>query len=110
MAGHPTRRCRGIPSRNSCRRILSSRRSSDRRCAQDHMMSTTIALSEAHLVYPPGEEIHTAASGLIQALHEYYLRIENGAGHVGIGEIRANIAFISHTPEDQVAPGIRALV
>ena len=74
------------------------------------MTSTTIALSEAHLVYPPGEEIHTAASGRVQALHEYYLRIETGAGEVGIGEIRANVAFISHTPEDQVAPGILALV
>jgi L-alanine-DL-glutamate epimerase-like enolase superfamily enzyme len=74
------------------------------------MTGTTIALSEARLVYPPGEEIHTAASGPVQALHEYYLRIENGAGQVGIGEIRANVAFISHTAEDQVAPGILALV
>jgi L-alanine-DL-glutamate epimerase-like enolase superfamily enzyme len=74
------------------------------------MTTTTIALSEAHLVYPAGEEIHTAASGHVQALHEFYLRIENGAGQVGIGEIRANVAFISHTPEEQVAPGILALV
>ena len=74
------------------------------------MARTNIALSESDLVYPPGEEVHTAASGLVHALHEYYLRIEDAAGHVGVGEIRVNIAFITHTAEDQVAPGIGALV
>ncbi|HTS94233.1 MAG TPA: mandelate racemase/muconate lactonizing enzyme family protein [Stellaceae bacterium] len=69
-----------------------------------------IALSEAGLVYPPGEEIHTAASGLVKALREYYLRIEDGRGVAGIGEIRANIAFITHTAEEKVAPGIITLV
>jgi L-alanine-DL-glutamate epimerase-like enolase superfamily enzyme len=74
------------------------------------MTSTTIALSESHLVYPPGEEVHTAASGLVRALHEYYLRIEDAEGRTGIGEIRANVAFITHTAEEQVAPGILAWV
>jgi len=74
------------------------------------MTSTNIVLSESHLTYPPGEEVHTAASGLVRALHEYYLRIEDAEGHVGVGEVRANIAFITHTAEEQVAPGIVALV
>jgi len=74
------------------------------------MTGTRIALLESFLVYPPGEEVHTAASGLISALHEYFLRIEDASGRVGVGEIRANIAFITHTPEEKVAPGIAVLV
>src|SRR5581483_12433379 len=73
------------------------------------MPHTRVTLSEAHLVYPPGEEVHTAASGFIAALHEYYVRIEDRECRVGDGEIRANIAFITHTPEEAVAPGIAAL-
>lgn len=73
------------------------------------MTGTKIALLESFLVYPPGEEVHTAASGFISALHEYFLRIEDASGRAGVGEIRANIAFITHTPEEQVAPGIAAL-
>jgi L-alanine-DL-glutamate epimerase-like enolase superfamily enzyme len=74
------------------------------------MSKTKIALSESRLVYPPGEEVHTAASGLVRALHEHYLHVEDADGRVGVGEIRANIAFITHTAEEQVAPGIVALV
>jgi len=74
------------------------------------MAKTRIVLSEAGLVYPSGEEVHTAASGLVRALREYYLSIEDSDGRVGIGEIRANIAFITHTAEEKVAPGILALV
>lgn len=34
------------------------------------------------------------------------MEIVDKDGRTGIGEIRANIAFITHTPEDAVAPGI----
>lgn len=73
------------------------------------MAKAKITLSEAYLVYPPGEEIHTAASGPVPSLHEYFLRIEDREGRIGLGEIRANIGFITHTPEARVALGIVAL-
>jgi len=73
------------------------------------MKRPRVTLSEAHLVYPAGEEVHTAASGLIPALHEYFVELDDGRGGIGLGEVRANIAFITHTPEDAVAPGIVAL-
>jgi len=66
---------------------------------------------ESFLTYPGGQEVHTAASGRIAALHEYLLEIEDqSAGVSGWGEIRANIAFITGTPEAKVLPGILTLL
>lgn len=64
-----------------------------------------IRVFEAFLTYPAGQEIHTAASGRIAALHEIFAEVEDrAAGLTGIGEVRANIAFITGTPEADVAP------
>jgi L-alanine-DL-glutamate epimerase-like enolase superfamily enzyme len=67
-------------------------------------------LMEGFLRYPPGQEIHTAASGRIEALRELYLVAEDrGTGTTGQGEVRSNIAFITGTPEAEVAPSVIAL-
>lgn len=55
--------------------------------------------------------MHTAASGRVSALHEYLLEIEDRSADVtGWGEIRANIFFITGTPEEDVLPGILGLL
>jgi len=65
---------------------------------------------DAHLTYPAGQEVHTAASGRIASLAEVFLKIEDReTGLVGFGEVRANIEFISHTPEQAVIPGVVSL-
>lgn len=70
-----------------------------------------LRLSEAFLTYPAGQEIHTAASGRIAALHEVFLEIEDrDTGITAAGEVRANIAFITGTPNDAVVPAAMALV
>ena len=67
----------------------------------------TLRVYDAYLSYPVGQEVHTAASGRIQNLYEVFLEIEDrDTGHSGFGEIRANIEFISHTPEAEVVPGV----
>jgi L-alanine-DL-glutamate epimerase-like enolase superfamily enzyme len=74
------------------------------------MHALALRLSEAHLTYPAGQEVHTAASGRIAALHELFLEIEDReGGFTGVGEVRANIAFITGTPNEDVLPGARAL-
>lgn len=66
---------------------------------------------EAFLVYPAGQEVHTAASGHVAVLHEIFAEIEDrDAGLTGLGEVRANIAFITGTPEAEVAPQAVALL
>lgn len=70
-----------------------------------------LRLYEAFLTYPAGQEVHTASSGRITALHELFLAIEDRAADVrAIGEIRANIGFITGTPDDAVLPAVRALL
>jgi L-alanine-DL-glutamate epimerase-like enolase superfamily enzyme len=74
------------------------------------MRALVLRLYEAFLRYPAGQEVHTAASGRIAALHELFLEIEDrDAGVIGVGEVRANIAFITGTPEDEVRPGVMTL-
>jgi L-alanine-DL-glutamate epimerase-like enolase superfamily enzyme len=74
------------------------------------MRALGLRLYEAYLRYPPGQEVHTAASGRIAALHELFLEIEDrDAGLIGAGEVRANIAFITGTPEEEVRPGVVSL-
>lgn len=64
-----------------------------------------LRLFEGFLRYPHGQEVHTAASGRIGALHELFLVIDDlETGLTGQGEVRANIAFITGTPEREVAP------
>lgn len=71
------------------------------------MRALALRLYEAYLRYPTGQEVHTAASGRIAALHELFLEIEDReAGVIGAGEVRANIAFITGTPEEEVWPGV----
>jgi len=66
---------------------------------------------EAFLAYPVGQEIHTAASGRVAALHEVFLAIEDrSADLTGLGEVRANIEFITGTPEADVAPSAIGLL
>ena len=74
------------------------------------MRAIVLRLSETYLHYPAGQEVHTAASGRIAALHELFLEIEDReAGVTGVGEVRANIAFITGTPEEEVRPGVVSL-
>jgi L-alanine-DL-glutamate epimerase-like enolase superfamily enzyme len=74
------------------------------------MISFRFRLFESFLRYPPGQEIHTAASGRIEALHELFLIVEDcHESAVGQGEVRANIEFITGTPEEQVAPAAVSL-
>ncbi|MCC7047406.1 MAG: mandelate racemase/muconate lactonizing enzyme family protein [Alphaproteobacteria bacterium] len=75
------------------------------------MKAFRFKIYEAFLVYPPGQEVHTAASGHVAALHEIFAEIEDRqAGLIGVGEVRANIEFISGTPEADVAPRAIALL
>jgi L-Ala-D/L-Glu epimerase len=76
--------------------------------AQDKLI---LRLSEAFLVYPAGQEIHTAASGRILDLHELFLEIEDKSNKIcAIGEIRANIGFITGTPNAAVRPAVLSLL
>ena len=70
-------------------------------------MRTRIRLRSARLHYEPGIQVFTAASGPIEALHEQYLIIERDDGLRGVGEVRANITFLSKIPEGEVASAIR---
>jgi L-alanine-DL-glutamate epimerase-like enolase superfamily enzyme len=74
------------------------------------MRALVLRLHEAYLRYPAGQEVHTAASGRIAALHELFLEIEDReACLIGVGEVRVNIAFITGTPEVEVRPGVVSL-
>ncbi|MBE0692721.1 MAG: mandelate racemase/muconate lactonizing enzyme family protein [Aquamicrobium sp.] len=71
----------------------------------------SLRLHRAFLSYPAGQEVHTAASGRVESLHELFLDIEDRAsGLLGQGEVRANIAFITGTPEAEVTPGVISLL
>jgi L-Ala-D/L-Glu epimerase len=70
---------------------------------------TTLCLRAADLHYPTDLQIHTAASGPVPALSARYLEIERSDGFRGLGEVRANITYLSHLPESAVDPAIRDL-
>ncbi|MBI3516341.1 MAG: mandelate racemase/muconate lactonizing enzyme family protein, partial [Proteobacteria bacterium] len=70
-------------------------------------MRTRLRLLGAQLHYEPGIQVFTAISGPIPGLSELYLVIERDDGFAGIGEVRANIEYLSHIPEAEVAPLIR---
>jgi L-alanine-DL-glutamate epimerase-like enolase superfamily enzyme len=67
---------------------------------------TTLSLYAADLHYPEDLQVHTAASGRVASLSARYLKIERSDGFCGIGEVRANITYLSHLPEDAVDPAI----
>lgn len=62
-----------------------------------------IRLFTANLHYGSGLALHTAASGAVSHLEEIYLFLEDGA-HTGIGEVRANAAYLTGiAPADLLA-------
>src|SRR5215207_10108596 len=69
-------------------------------------MGTVIRLYAAELNYPIDLQVHTAASGPIPALSARFLEIERSDGFCGAGEVRANISYLSHLPEEGVNPAI----
>ena len=72
-------------------------------------MRTTITLYAANLNYPPDLQVYTAASGPVASLSALYLYIERSDGFSGVGEVRANITYLSQLPESAVDPAIRDL-
>ncbi|MCC7284350.1 MAG: mandelate racemase/muconate lactonizing enzyme family protein [Acetobacteraceae bacterium] len=70
---------------------------------------TRLRLFAADLHYPPELAVHTALSGAIGHLAARYLVIEGAGGFLGVGEVRANIAYLTTLPEEGVAPAIVAL-
>lgn len=67
---------------------------------------TTLRLLAADLHYPEELQVHTAISGPIKTLASRYLSIERSDGFSGVGEVRANIAYLTKLPEEAVAPAI----
>jgi len=66
-------------------------------------------LLAAKLTYEPDIEVFTAISGPTPYLAAHYLVLTRNDGLAGLSEVRANIAFLSHIPEAEVAGRIRAL-
>jgi L-alanine-DL-glutamate epimerase-like enolase superfamily enzyme len=60
-----------------------------------------VSLHSAELHYGVGFALHTASSGRIAQLSEIYLRLDDGET-VGIGEVRANIAYLNGLAEETV--------
>jgi L-Ala-D/L-Glu epimerase / N-acetyl-D-glutamate racemase len=69
----------------------------------------TIRLYAADLHYPKELQIHTALSGPVASLAARYLEIERSDGFRGVGEVRANITYLSNLPEAEVDPAIHDL-
>lgn len=69
-------------------------------------LKTRLRLLTADLHYPQDLHVHTAVSGDVAALVEYYLLIERSDGFRGLGAVRANITYLSKLPESAVAPAI----
>lgn len=70
---------------------------------------TRLRLLAADLHYPPDLVVHTAASGAIDHLASLFLMVERSDDFHGVGEVRANITYLTKLPEDRVAPAIIAL-
>ena len=70
---------------------------------------TSIRLYAADLHYPRILQVHTATSGLIAFLSARYLEIERSDGFRGVGEVRANISYLSKLPESAVDSAIQDL-
>ncbi|WP_158814709.1 mandelate racemase/muconate lactonizing enzyme family protein [Methylocapsa sp. S129] len=63
-----------------------------------------VSLHKAELHYGAGLLLHTASSGAVPHLAEIYLRLDDGES-VGIGEARANIAYLNGLAEGDVVAG-----
>ncbi|MBR0779799.1 mandelate racemase/muconate lactonizing enzyme family protein [Bradyrhizobium iriomotense] len=68
-----------------------------------------VSLHLADLHYGGGLVLHTASSGSIPALKEIYLRLDDGET-VGVGEVRANIAYLNGYDERTVVESVVAAV
>lgn len=68
-----------------------------------------VSLHSADLHYGGGLVLHTASSGSVPHLAEIYLRLDDGEA-VGIGEVRANIAYLNGFAQDTVVQGAAAAV
>jgi L-alanine-DL-glutamate epimerase-like enolase superfamily enzyme len=72
-------------------------------------LETKLSLYAANLNYPIDLQVNTATSGSISSLSERYLMIERSDGFTGVGEVRANISYLSGISEDLVDAAIRDL-
>jgi L-Ala-D/L-Glu epimerase len=68
-----------------------------------------VSLHSADLHYGGGLLLHTASSGSIPHLTEIYLRLDDGET-IGIGEVRANIAYLNGFTESTVVECAAAAV
>ncbi|MEH2476645.1 L-alanine-DL-glutamate epimerase-like enolase superfamily enzyme [Nitrobacteraceae bacterium AZCC 2146] len=68
-----------------------------------------VSLHSADLHYGGGLVLHTASSGSIPHLREIYLRLDDGEA-IGIGEVRANIAYLNGFAEGTVVECAAAAV
>lgn len=72
-------------------------------------MSLSASLRRADLHYGNGVQLHTAASGSVDALQALYLCLDDGQ-HQGLGEVRINIAYLNgYAPAQVIAEAVRAL-
>ena len=72
-------------------------------------MSARLSLLGAELHYEADIQVFTAISGPTPYLAARYLVLERGYEVCGMSEVRANIAFLSHIAEQDVAGAIRRL-
>ncbi|QPF95035.1 mandelate racemase/muconate lactonizing enzyme family protein [Bradyrhizobium commune] len=68
-----------------------------------------VSLHLADLHYGGGLVLHTASSGSIASLKEVYLRLDDGET-AGIGEVRANIAYLNGYDESTVVQSVIAAI
>jgi L-alanine-DL-glutamate epimerase-like enolase superfamily enzyme len=72
-------------------------------------MTMHVSLHSADLHYGGNLVLHTASSGSVAYLAELYLRIDDG-DLVGVGEVRANIAYLNGLAADAVKAGAVAAI
>jgi len=70
-------------------------------CCGTGLEPLRVSLHSADLHYGGGLVLHTASSGSIPHLTEIYLRLDDGET-IGIGEVRANIAYLNGFAEATV--------
>ena len=68
-------------------------------------MSMHIRLLKAGLPYEEDIRVFTAVSKPVDTLQALYLHIRDDDGFDGLAEVRANIEFLTHIPEEAV-PGV----
>jgi L-alanine-DL-glutamate epimerase-like enolase superfamily enzyme len=68
-----------------------------------------VSLHSAELRYDGNVVVYTALSGAIPSLAALYLRLDDGE-HVGIGEVRTNIAYVNGLSPEAVAQAARRAI